>query len=279
MTQWQLTFKCPASHVEGYSSYLETQAISVCGCEKDEQTYEIEAIFNQRLDLTLPFELIALQFGTPVPTLKWTLLENVNWLQKTWHHFPPLKRGRFYVYGSHVKDPVPEGFIGLEINAATAFGSGEHETTQGCMQAIESLDPTQLSNALDLGCGSGILALSIAKNFSIPVTASDNDPEAVRVTQYNAELNKCENLVASVVSEGFEHIQGQYSLIVANIFAGPLCDLASAVAKHLAPHGSVILSGFYDWQASDVLKAYAQVGLPLKKTYEINHWVTVLLGS
>lgn len=280
MPQWQLTFTCSVGNLDAYCSLLESQAISICGYEKSDDLYVVEAIFDHQHDFSISFELLATQLHTVPPQLHWTLLADTNWLEKNWYHFPPVQRGKYYIYGSHVKDPIPKGFIGLEINAATAFGSGEHETTQGCLQAIESLDPKCLKNALDLGCGSGILALALAKTFSIPVVASDNDPEAIRVTQYNTHLNHCEHLITTVISEGFENPilseQAPYSLTVANIFAGPLCDLAPAIVKNLFPYGTIILSGFYDWQASDIIKTYTELGLTQYKVSTLNKWATVM---
>jgi ribosomal protein L11 methyltransferase len=173
--------------------------------------------------------------------------------------------------------------ISLEINAATAFGSGEHETTTGCLLTLDDLatEGRQFQKPLDMGCGSGILAIAIAKTWNIPVVAADNDPESIRVTQYNATLNQCANQIKSYVSEGFEskEIQddGPYDLIVANILAGPLLEMASDLSRNLAPKGMVILSGLLSRHQGSIIETYKANGVKLHSLRTLNDWVALLL--
>jgi ribosomal protein L11 methyltransferase len=177
----------------------------------------------------------------------------------------------------------PAGSVTIEINAATAFGSGEHETTTGCLLTLDTLakQGRLFRKPLDMGCGSGILAIAIAKTWGIPVAAVDNDPESVRVTANNAILNQCAGLITAYCSEGFSspdiHTAAPFDLIVANILAAPLMAMAESLSNCLAPHGLVILSGLLTRHRQDILHAYAAQGIRLVSDRTINDWEALLL--
>lgn len=219
----------------------------------------------------------------PKPPLMVEELPEIDWLEATWQNFPPRQVGRYYVYGSHTTPEPPEGSISLQVNAATAFGSGEHETTTGCLLTLDDLatNGALFHKPLDMGCGSGILAIAVAKTWGVPVMAADNDPEAVRVATYNAVLNGCAFLLKAYVSDGFENSEiygeGIYDLIVANILATPLIDMAQPLSQSLASGGIVILSGLLSRHREDVIKAYNQNGISLVSHRTLNDWETLLL--
>jgi len=265
---------------------LENEAISLGWYETAQpDLWSIEVFLANQpdlADLNTRLALIAAQHNAPIPELICEKVDETNWLEQAWQNFPPQKIGRYYIYGSHHKDNIPSHFVAIEMNAATAFGSGEHPTTQGCLQALDALAIQKtFTKALDMGCGSGILAIAIAKTWGYPVLAVDNDPEAIRVTTQNSRLNKCDAQITPLVSEGFADpliaTQGPYPLIVANILAKPLCAMAPAMAQHLLPRGIIILSGLLSWQALGVLEVYKRYGLSQIQACEIDNWSTLIL--
>ena len=159
--------------------------------------WAVEGLFSEppdRAHLAARIALVAQALGMPEPMLDVTLVPQTDWLSASVGSFPPIHAGRFYIHGDHIKPPFPPGMLRLCVNAATAFGSGEHETTRGCLLALADLKRAdkQCRIALDMGCGTGILAMAIAKAWRRPVLAADIDPEAVRVTRANARANGLE---------------------------------------------------------------------------------------
>ncbi len=209
-------------------------------------------------------------------------LEQKDWVSESQKQLPPVSAGRFYVHGSHDPKHKVISYHDLTIDAGRAFGTGLHETTFGCLNAIDDLHKRKgIMNALDLGCGSGVLALAIAKAWGRPVTASDIDPDAVTVTYENARQNKLSPLIRAVVATGLNDNylteKAPYDLIVANILAWPLVALAPAISKALRPNGTLILSGLLGKQEVMVRNAYRLQGLALKRRYAVGQWHTLVL--
>jgi ribosomal protein L11 methyltransferase len=208
-----------------------------------------------------------------------------DWLQAVHRDFPPLALGGFFVFGSHCADvAVPANLIPLQIDAATAFGSGEHETTQGCLLALEKLkaDGFTPRTALDMGCGSGILAIAIKKLWpDSKVAAVDIDPESVTVTERHAAMNQTE-LSAIEAGDGYAAPCvaqfGPFDLIVANILAGPLVRMAGELNAALAPQGKAVLSGLLARQMDEVVAAHTALGLPLLWECAKDEWRALTLG-
>lgn len=211
-------------------------------------------------------------------------LQDRDWLAESYRALPPFTVGSFFIYGSHYKGSKPDGQIPLLIEAATAFGSGEHGTTSRCMLAIEHVKSSGFAprNILDMGCGSGILAIAAAKLWPVvPVLAADNDPECVRVSDLHVRTNGVEN-IKTFQSEGYEPQSpvwndAPYDFIIANILAGPLIDMAEEQSKALAAGGYLILSGTLAEQAERVLAAYTPHGLNLAAEFPGDEWMTLLL--
>jgi len=298
---WCLRIRLPYKGLDGVIQLLESmnmQAISFGECEDalpledlDDQGFPIASEFYaEGYSKVCPgkeivkqnLEILSALLGVPVPTLTLDPVDNTDWLSVCYQHLAPRQLGRYYVFGSHNPAPSDPDLIPLKIDAATAFGSGDHPTTSGCLLALDGLtEKNNFKAALDMGCGSGILAIAMAKTWPQGhVMAADNDPESVRVTKQNALLNECQTITA-LVSEGFQSPQitqaGPFDLITANILAKPLCLMAPDMKQCLKSGGFVILSGLLNRQSPDVLKAYEAEGFVLIKTYPIEDWVTLLL--
>ena len=207
-----------------------------------------------------------------MPVLK--KIPQKNWLKECYRAFPPVIIGKFAIY-SQLNDKIPKDKIAVQIEAATAFGTGRHGTTNGCLKAWDELN-SKSKKALDVGCGSGILSIAYAKQTGRKVDAVDLDPESVRVTQVNAKQNRVQNLVRVWQSDGYKNIVDTYDLIFCNILADPVIQMAPDLNKHLAKNGYAIVSGFLLEQADDVIHAHTQVGLNLVKQYAWDEWGTVV---
>ncbi len=301
---WQVRIRVNYYGTQNVLNLLETKGFKALGwyeCEdapvcdvEDENGFPIASEFivegycqTQPLadHLRPHLEMMAALLGIKTPVLlSCQPVDNQDWLEKCYQELSPQKIGDYYIYGSHDQDKVdvPAGFIPLQIDAATAFGSGDHPTTTGCLTALSDFrSKFSFSSILDMGCGSGILAIAAAKAWpQASVMAVDNDPESVRVTLHNAQLNHCET-IQCVLSHGFEdplvQQKAPFTLIVANILAKPLCEMAFPMHQCLALNGVIVLSGLLQRQQDQVLLAYQQQGLQLKQTYHFENWVTLVL--
>ena len=206
-----------------------------------------------------------------------------DWVAKVRRELPPVEAGRFFVYGSHDAALLPEGRIGLLIEAAMAFGTGHHGTTLGCLRAYDRLlnDAPRFDNVLDLGCGTAVLAMSAARMGAASVLASDIDPVAVEVALANVKANGLESRVGCVESIGFDSPVVQagapFDLIFANILKGPLIELAPDIAAHLASGGLAILSGLLIEQADEIVEVYQAQGFDLQTREDLGEWSALTL--
>lgn len=212
----------------------------------------------------------------PVPAWVFRPMPDKNWLKESYQSFPPVEIGRYYIYGSHVQTPPPADKVGLCIDAATAFGTGEHQTTCGCLTALDALD-IKPRRVLDVGCGSGILAMAYAKTYGEPADAVDIDAESVSVARQNVVRNGLEHLVRVWQSDGYRDVVGKYDLILSNILARPLKEMAPDLAAHLNQEGCAIISGFLTRQEHWVLKSYTELGFYAATRYRIKGWSTLVL--
>ncbi|WP_353645461.1 50S ribosomal protein L11 methyltransferase [Mesorhizobium sp. WSM2239] len=210
------------------------------------------------------------------------ILPDVDWVARSLEGLKPVRAGRFFVHGSHDRQKRRSGDIAIEIEAGLAFGTGHHGTTAGCLEVLEEVARReQPRNALDLGTGSAVLAIALAKFSHIPVLATDIDPIAIKVATDNVRLNGVSSLVETATAPGFHHPvfsrRGPFDLIVANILARPLMRLAPQMARHLTPGGSIVLSGILARQRNAVLAAYAGQKFRHLRTLEREGWVTLHL--
>ncbi|MDT2031143.1 50S ribosomal protein L11 methyltransferase [Planktomarina sp.] len=206
-----------------------------------------------------------------------------DWVAKVRRELPPVEAGRFFVYGSHDAALLPEGRIGLLIEAAMAFGTGHHGTTLGCLRAYDRLldDGQRFDNVLDLGCGTAVLAMSTARMGAPHVLASDIDPVAVEVALANVKANALVGRVVCVESIGFDspvlRARAPFDLVFANILKGPLIELAPDMAAHLAPGGRAILSGLLVEQADEIVEVYQGQDLALEAREDLGEWSALTL--
>lgn len=208
-------------------------------------------------------------------------LPDIDWVAKSLEGLKPVRAGGFFVHGAHDRDRIEGGDIAIEIEAGLAFGTGHHGTTAGCLETIARVVAEERpASALDLGTGSAVLAIALAKLGGIPVLATDIDPVATEVAAANARLNGVGDLVECVTATGFDHpafARGPFDLVVANILAGPLIELGPEMARHVRDGGSLVLSGILDRQEDAVLAAYVTAGFAHVHTLHREGWVTLHL--
>ena len=188
-------------------------------------------------------------------------LPDQDWIRLSQEGLPPVRAGRFFVYGAHDAGQVPRGVIPMRIEAGLAFGTGHHETTALCLSVLSDLARERaFRNVLDLGCGTGLLAIGAAKLWKRKVAASDIDPVAVEVTRDNARANGVAPLIRAVTADGLTNpiLAGgaPYDLLIANILAGPLTQLAPSIIRSLAPGAVLLLSGLLRNQEALVTSFY-----------------------
>jgi ribosomal protein L11 methyltransferase len=221
--------------------------------------------------------------GVAVPDFQVEALPDLDWVAESQKALPPIRAGRFYVHGSHVGTPAPAAAIPILIDANAAFGTGRHESTRGCLIALSRLARRRrVRRPLDLGCGSGVLAIAMAKLWRVTVTAADNDRTALAVARANAGLNGVAARLRTVASDGYRNAalarSAPYDLIVANILAEPLAAMAGGLARHLADGGRAVLSGLLTRQERIVLAPHRLHGLALVERLRIGEWSTLVLS-
>jgi ribosomal protein L11 methyltransferase len=196
---------------------------------------------------------------------------------------PPVAAGRFIIHGSHDRARIPHGPNAILIDAGEAFGTAHHATTQGCLMLLDRIGRVSAPRrVLDLGCGSGVLAIAAARLFPrAQIIASDNDPKAVAVAAENAKANGAAQRIAFACADGLAHPwlrhAAPFDLVVANILAGPLCRLAPAIAAAMTSGGALVLGGLLDAEASEVIAAYAANGFALIERRSMAGWTTLRL--
>ncbi len=239
--------------------------------------WEVEAFFATPPDEA---ELLA-QFGVPMRVIP---IEDENWIARALDGLPPVRTNRFYIYGDHDANTVPANAIGLKIEASYAFGTGHHGTTRGCLLAFEELSKRRIfRNALDLGCGTGILGMAFARLTRRLVVASDIDSLATSKSIENAKQNRALPHMRISTGNGFRaaYIRegAPYDLIFANILARPLAMLAQGLARNLRPGGSLILSGLTLDQCRWITAVYRNHGFVSSSKITRGIWATLVLAK
>jgi len=263
-------------------SFFEGQA-AVAAFEGAGGRWHVTVHFAEAPDETSIRELVAIAAGGDVAQdIAFDTVEAKDWVKATLQELVPVRAGRFIVHGRHDRVKIPPNKLGIEIEAALAFGTGHHGTTRGCLLLLDAVlkahDPRRV---LDLGTGTGVLAIAAAKALRSKVLASDIDPLSVRVAAENARLNGTGDLVETVRGGGLSAPQlktrGPFDLVLANILANPLRQMATPMSRHLAPHAMIILSGLLPHQTGAVISAYRARGLVLRKHLGIEGWSSLLM--
>lgn len=275
----------PDEAVPAYEAALQAVSATVA-LFRDEatDTWRIEAVREATADQDALSAALALAAGLTGhdATLARNPTEAEGWLARTVEAFPeqPIAT-RFLVRPSHAEQRRVWGRHVLTLDAGLAFGSGEHSSTRGCLTALEALRLPPNARVLDLGAGSGILAMGAAKLAHVRVLASDLDPWSVRVAEENAVANGLRGRIRAVLALGWNHreihARAPYDLVFANILARPLCAMAKDLAQHLAPGGRAILAGLLDSQVRMVLAAHRRQGLVLERRISLTPWSTLVL--
>ena len=288
ITYHRVTFKVPFAVAEIFVEALFDVCVAVSHFEDADhpdgpwivEGFAADAYDRAEVDTVL--RLAAAASGIKVPVPQFGVMAPRDWVSENLAGFPPIEVGRFFVHGSHFEQKIPAGKIGLQMDAGLAFGSGEHQTTKGCLLAIDRLARMRKFSApLDMGCGSGILGLAAARLWRVPVVMSDIDPLSVTVCRRNARANAVHPLTTVLQSDGFANARiakaGPYDLICANILARPLRAMAARIAGCLAEDGAVVLSGLLVGQEQFVLSAYREVGLHLKQRIRVENWLALVV--
>jgi ribosomal protein L11 methyltransferase len=263
---------------------LDDNADAVSAFETAPEEWRVEAYRQSPLlnaELGAQLALAAAAAGGAVAEFGEESLPDRDWLAENRLSFPPLRVGRFFVYGSHHDGKVPAGAIGIAVDAATAFGTGEHPSTRGCLLALERLARRrQFHRLLDIGTGTGILSIAAAKLLHRTVLAGDIDPRAICVAQHNAACNGVRGLVQNRGAPGYRDRlirRSRYDLILSNILARPLAVMAADLSRRLAPGGYAVLSGLLRWQEPVVLAPHRGCGIVLDHRLVIDGWSTLVM--
>ena len=249
----------------------------------DGRTWLLEAYFAEEPDRERVRDLLRPVGGAEADEAAFETLAETDWVRSSLEGLRPVRAGRFLVHGSHDRARRRTNDRALEIEAALAFGTGHHGTTRGCLLAFdEELKRCRPARVLDLGTGTGVLAMAAALAVKRPVVAGDIDPDSVRAARENARLNGLRPWMRTYVGPGTRHPLADrhrfFDLVFANILARPLRRLAPSVARVLAPGGALVLSGLLPGDVPGVLSAYAAQGLRLKRRRDLEGWATLVLA-
>ncbi len=286
---WKVSVTCKPDLAPLIETAFEDEAVSTTVLAPPRKpTATVEALFDHEPDngkLQARLTLAAVARKAKAPKVVIEPVGNLDWLKKVAQDFPPLAIGRWTVFGAMHKKAVKGKRFTLQIDATSAFGTGEHPTTRGCLLMLEKVLRRVQGNALrqmlDMGCGSGILAMACAQATRGKAIAVDLDPDSVEIAQGNVRANGLGAFVHVAQSRGYTASivkeNAPYDLIMANIFARPLCEMAKDLRRCLLPGGYAILSGLLNHQANAVLAAHRQQGLFLVERMTLGEWSILLL--
>lgn len=263
-------------------SFEEGQA-AIAAFESPEGRWDVTVHFADPPDEASIRDLVSLASDdTVAASIVFDSIEAKDWVKESLEGLVPVRAGRFIVHGQHDRDKVRPNQLGIEIEAALAFGTGHHGTTRGCLIYLDYvLRAKAPKRMLDLGTGTGVLAIAAAKATKRRVLATDIDPMSVKVARENMRLNGVGNLVDTVCATGFSSPafgdRAPFDLILANILANPLRAMSTDMSRHLTRNGMVILSGLLPHQAMSVIAAYRARGLVLRKHQIVEGWSSLLM--
>lgn len=287
MTQVRFTLTLPSQSLDlaqtladaiGEHVSLDALAVTVNETDEARALWNTVAYFEDEASAVFARSMLGIDGGMV------EAVPDVDWVRRSLEGLAPVAAGRFFLHGSHDRERRRRGGHSLEIDAGTAFGTGHHGTTAGCLIILDNLlKARKFHRVFDLGCGTGVLAIAAAKATGVRVLASDIDAEAVRVTRDNAVLNNLHPQVLGITAAGLHHPAIRYAapfdLIFANILARPLVALAQGITQLLVPGGVVILSGLTRDQLRWVSAAYKVRGLVPVSVVKIENWVALAMAK
>ena len=280
---WQIIFSPQDVVDEAFDTFAENffDVVSIDYTDDEKEQY---IGYTHKQPDEEEMKTIAKNLGIELPEYECVFIPATNWLTKNVIKFPPIETEDFYIYGSHEEKAPQTSKLAIKIYAATAFGSGQHQTTRSCLKILSLLNAKgyKAQNILDMGCGSGILALSACKLWNdAQALGADIDGEAVAVTLQNAKDNDLSERVHAVESNGYSNPQivarAPFELIFANILARPLIEMAEDLAKNTSLGGYAVLSGFIEEQIDWVVDTYKQFGFELVEIVKDDNWRAVLM--
>ena len=260
---------------------LVGEQIAVSLTETKPGAWRVTVYFEIAPDETALRALVKEAVGSEqAQTLRFEQLSQKNWVAESLAGLQPVAAGRFIVHGSHDRAKIPVNRTGIEIEAAVAFGTGHHGTTRGCLLALDRICKTTRTGrlrVLDLGTGTGVLAIAAARSLRAHVLATDIDAPSVRAARENMRFNRVGSYVEVIKADGVASLdrRGPFDLIFANILLRPLQRFATPLTKLIAPGGCIILSGILRSQANSAIAAYH--GLVLERRIDIEGWSTLMM--
>lgn len=273
-----------AQHLE---ILFEEEGFAISNFEIDEDT-KVWALSlypsEESVDSTLASALDCLKQQDMALPLQKVTLPDEDWVTKSLEGLVPVEAGRFVIHGSHDAGMNTKGRIPVQINAGQAFGTGHHGTTAGCLKVLsQELKQIQPERILDLGTGSAVLAIALAKLLKTSIIATDIDAVSIETSRDNVRINEVHPYVKLACASGFSHPifseEGPFDLIVANILAGPLCHMAKDVAANTMQGGRIVLSGLLPHQKAKVVAAYRQQGFYLLRAVQEDGWLVLVFQS
>jgi ribosomal protein L11 methyltransferase len=279
----QITARGPRAQAEAAAVAIddnpatETLTYSILEEDEDRDVWRIDAFPTTEPERAAMVDTLRAFDGLRVVVEK---LADADWLAMALSGLPPVRAGRFFVYGAHDTGLAPASTVNLRIEAGAAFGTGHHGTTVGCLQAFDSLLKARtFPRVLDVGCGTGVLAIAAARTGSRVAVGTDIDGPSVRIANENAALNRaCARFVhASGLNDARVRAGAPYDLVFANILAPPLVALSQDIFGALRPGGLAILSGLLRTQERRVLAAYTSKGFRLVRRLHRDAWATLVL--
>ena len=288
MTQslYKIRIEVAAEAVGAFAEILEPFAVSVVWTDDEDHrasTEEVIAVCDHSPDMELlrgALAAVADAFSLPAPQPTIEPLAERDWVADNKLSFPPIPCGRFVIHTPEQTADVPVGRIGLAIPPAGAFGTGKHGSTQGCLTALSTVRKLRPGPILDMGCGSGILAIAAWKLWHRQSVGADIDPRAAEETEANARKNGLGRSLRAVASRGYRHPEvrrRKYALIFANILAKPLSGMARDLARALLPGGICILSGLIESDGPMVIARHRAHGLIPVRAYRVDGWLTLVM--
>ena len=286
MTQpWQISLEVPAAHAFAFGEALETLVDSCATFEiENSANWAVTGItqhFPDHASLVGAVKRAARDAGIDAPDVEIQQLPDLDWLARNRESFPSLRYGRFLIHGSHERPVRPTHALTIEVDAGRAFGSGTHGSTEGCLRTLDRMSRARRPRrVLDLGCGSGILAMAVARLWRrASVLAVDIDIHAVRTTAENSRRNHVARQIRAARADGYPRrtrgIGGRCDLVTANILAGPLIAMATDAKRWLRPGGRIILSGLLRHQEREVVAAYLSRGFTFVRRTRVQGWSTL----